>query len=298
MISNQSEDRLAAPLAAEISTVQNFFPVYVLVGILFFSFVNFLTRYSVPDTATRTFQSRWKWRNVLTSFIHSFITGIWASWSFYADPSICKDMIHSINSSIHILVSFSIGYFTYDFFDMFIYHKKRSTYELLLHHFMVILCYTIAASSMTYVSYATLSLVVEVNSIFLHARQLFIIASVSKQTLVYRTNALLNVATFVLFRILLLGWMTRWLTIHRDDVPVVFFTIGSLGLATIVVMNIILFYRVLMGDFFNGKNTISVVTASPQALHNDTARKENVSMNGYHSTMISRPIGEDHKKIQ
>jgi hypothetical protein len=80
-------------------------------------------------------------------------------------------MIRGFNTSIHVLVSFSIGYFIYDFLDMFIYHKKRSTYELLLHHFMVILCYSIAVSNKTYVSYAALSLVVEINSIFLHARQ-------------------------------------------------------------------------------------------------------------------------------
>jgi hypothetical protein len=59
--------------------------------------------------------------------------------------------------------------------------------------------------------------------------QLFIIAGVPKQLSLYRSNALLNVATFLLFRILLLGWMTRWLTLHRDDVPIVFFTVGSLG---------------------------------------------------------------------
>lgn len=43
-----------------------------------------------------------------------------------------------------------------------------------MHHFMVILCYTIAAASKTYVSYAALSLVVEINSIFLHARQVIL----------------------------------------------------------------------------------------------------------------------------
>jgi len=46
--------------------------------------------------------------------------------AFYADPKICNDMIYSFNNSIHVLVSVSIGYFIYDFFDMFIYHKKRS----------------------------------------------------------------------------------------------------------------------------------------------------------------------------
>ena len=43
-----------------------------------------------------------------------------------------------------------------------------------------------------------------------------------------------NIATFLLFRILTLGWMTRWLTVNRDHIPLPFFTIGSIGLAVIV----------------------------------------------------------------
>jgi len=83
---------------------------------------------------------------------------------------------------------------------------------------MVILCYTIAAVTKAYVTYATLSLVVEINSIFLHTRQVFktkrsfskkistiifqllIIGGTAKQTLVYRITSLLNVASFVMFR--------------------------------------------------------------------------------------------------
>jgi len=90
---------------------------------------------------------------------------------------------------------------------------------------------------------------VEVNSVFLHTRQLFIITGESKSSLRYRTNSLLNVATFLFFRILLLGWMTRWLTVNRDRIPLSIFTIGSVGLAVIVVMNIILFCRILSVDF-------------------------------------------------
>ena len=68
----------------------------------------------------------------------------------------------------------------------------------------------------------------------------------------------MNVSTFVLFRILLLGWMTRWLTVHRDEVPLLFFTVGSLGLATIVGMNIVLFYRILVSDYLGkGKDSAS-----------------------------------------
>ena len=148
---------------------------------------------------------------------------------------------------------------------MSVLSRKRSTYELLVHHFMVITCLGIAVStrwaprgthinhcsplSRQYVAYGGLSLMVEVNSVFLHTRQLFIITGEPKSSQRYRTNSLLNVATFLFFRILLLGWMTRWLTVNRDRMPLSIFTISSIGLAVIVTMNIILFCRILTVDF-------------------------------------------------
>jgi len=231
---------------------------YITSGLVFFILVNYCTRWTIPKAVRETKRQdpqevKWKWRNVLTSFIHSSITGVWAPFAFAMEPSLGSDMINAYSTSAHALISISIGYFIYDFADMALYHRKQSTFELLIHHGMVILCFGIAVSTRTYVAYGALSLVVEINSIFLHARQLLNILEVSKSSWIYRTNAILNVATFVLFRILLLGWMTRWLTIHRDDVPIIFFTVGSLGLATIVGMNIVLFYRILVGDYLGSK---------------------------------------------
>jgi hypothetical protein len=94
--------------------------------------------------------------------------------------------------------------------DMALYNPKRSTYEMLAHHACVVVCFGIAASTKRYVAYGTAALVVEVNSVLLHARQLLIIQGVSRQSAVYAKVAVLNVVTFVTFRILVLGWMTHW----------------------------------------------------------------------------------------
>ena len=118
--------------------------------------------------------------------------------------------------------------------DLLVYHRKRSTYELLIHHFFVVLCFLIAVTSKQFVAYVALSLNVEINSVFLHTRQLFIITSEPKSSPRYKANALLNVGTFLSFRILLLGWMTRWLAIHWDEIPLSFLSVGSLGLTVIV----------------------------------------------------------------
>lgn len=221
----------------------------IALGFVTFTTINYLSKWVVPATACQTSQQKWKWRNVATSFIHSLITGVWAILCFYQTPEMRDDLIRKFTYSSHVLVCFSIGYFLYDALDMVIYHRKRSTYELLVHHFSVVFCYSLAVTSHEFIAYGALSLIVEINSIFLHARQLFIITHEPKSSMRYKANALLNVGTFVACRILLLGWMTRWLTEHRDEIPLFFFTAGSLGLAVIVVMNTILFYRILSVDF-------------------------------------------------
>ena len=65
----------------------------------------------------------------------------------------------------------------------FVSSRKRSTYELLVHHTLVIICFSIAVVYHEYVAYAALSLMVEINSVFLHARQLFIIVGEPKSSL-------------------------------------------------------------------------------------------------------------------
>ncbi len=121
---------------------------------------------------------------------------------------------------------------------MAMYNPKRSTYELLFHHFCVICCFGLSAYSRKFIPYACLALMIEINSIFLHLRQLLLIKGYPKQGLMYRMVSLLNVATFVLFRITLMGWMTRWITINRERVATVFFTVGSIGLLVIQVRHI------------------------------------------------------------
>ncbi|GFO41164.1 tlc domain-containing protein 2 [Plakobranchus ocellatus] len=119
----------------------------------------------------------------------------------------------------------------------------------------IITCFMVAVTWRHYVGYAVVALLVEINSVFLHFRQLLQICGVSKFNPWYRLNSLINLATFIVFRILLLSWMTRWIVINRDAVPLVFYSLGSVGLAVMVAMNIVLFYRLLRSDFISLKDT-------------------------------------------
>ena len=235
----------------------NHYLAYVSFGVFFFVALNGLTsRFLVPESASNNPRQRWKWANIFTSLVHSTITGLGAPLLFYYEPDALDDMINGFSDAMHVLVAFSIGYFVYDFLDMALYNPKKSTYELLFHHFCVIVCFGIAARTRLYLPYAVLALVIEINSIFLHLRQLLIIQGASKQRPLYKHVAVLNVATFVPFRVFLLGWMIRWLWYNRDHLPLVYFTAGIVGLTVIMAMNAILFYRILSVDLFNknGRN--------------------------------------------
>lgn len=73
-------------------------------------------------------------------------------------------------------------------------------------------------------------------------------ASIAKST-VYRVNSMINLGTYVVFRINTLAWMTRWLVLNRDNVPLFSYTVGSVGMAIMTLMNIVLFCRLLRTDF-------------------------------------------------
>lgn len=112
----------------------------------------------------------------------------------------------------------------------------------------VVTCFGLSVLSCRYIGFAVVALLVELNSVFLHLRQMLRMANIAKGTL-YRVNSMINLGTYVVFRINTLAWMTRWLVLNRDKVPLLAYTLGSVGMAIMTVMNIVLFYRLLRSDF-------------------------------------------------
>ncbi|KAK1785770.1 hypothetical protein P4O66_003150 [Electrophorus voltai] len=140
------------------------------------------------------------------------------------------------------------GYFIYDFFDMIFNQKINQSWELLFHHVVVITCFGLSVLTHLYVGFAVVALMVEINSIFLHLRQMLRMANMAERVL-YRVNSMVNLGTYVAFRISTLAWMTRWLVLNRERIPLLSYTVGSVGLAIVTVMTIVLFCRLLRTDF-------------------------------------------------
>lgn len=127
--------------------------------------------------------------------------------------------------------------------------------DSLLPPSQVIICFGIAVLLHQYVGFALVALLVEINSIFLHLRQILLMANLVHTTC-YRLNSLINLGTYVVFRIATLAWMTRWLFLNRHNVPPAAHAVGTVGMAIMTPMNVILLYRLLRSDFFKCREDV------------------------------------------
>ncbi|NXN12408.1 TLCD2 protein, partial [Indicator maculatus] len=200
-----------------------------------------------PPSARR---NRWKWRNIWTSLAHSALpaTPNSSPHRFYLHPELSEDLVGTHSPGAHSLVAVSVGYFLEDFVDMLCNQKLHQSWELLFHHSVVIVCFGIAVLLHQYVGFALVALLVEINSIFLHLRQILLMANLV-HTACYRLNSVINLGTYVVFRIATLAWMAHWLLLNRQNVPPAAYAVGTLGMAIMMPMNIILLYRLLRSDF-------------------------------------------------
>ena len=73
-----------------------------------------------------------------------------------------------------------------------------------------------------YIGCASICMVLELNSIFLHIRQLMVIQDVDRGSRAFRAIAVLNMATFIAFRIVVVAWMVFWDAIQcRHEILVI-----------------------------------------------------------------------------
>ncbi|NXR06308.1 TLCD2 protein, partial [Semnornis frantzii] len=168
---------------------------------------------------------------------------------FCLHPELSEDLVGTHPPGAHSLVAVSVGYFLEDFVDMLCNQKLHQSWELLFHHSVVIVCFGIAVLLHQYVGFALVALLVEINSIFLHLRQILLMANLVHTTC-YRLNSIINLGTYMVFRIATLAWMAHWLFLNRQNVPPATYAVGTVGMAIMTPMNIILLYRLLRSDFF------------------------------------------------
>ncbi|XP_041455560.1 TLC domain-containing protein 2-like [Lytechinus pictus] len=250
---DQIESNLRRHVEAGLNEVPAVWSVvlYTLFGsVLGFQCYNQALNY-VPAPDKYSGGNRFKWRNVMASFLHAFLTGTGSLYCLYTSPFILDDLIHNFTPFSEILVSLSTGYFVYDFLDMLAYKKISSSWPLLLHHIVIFTCFGVALYYQHYIGYAVVALMAEVNSIFLHLRQLLLMNSYPKSSTTYIVNSIVNVITYIMFRFGVLIWMAWWLSQHTQDLPITMSLLAGCGLTIMITVNFVLFLRLLVSDFFS-----------------------------------------------
>ncbi|ERN08597.1 TLC domain-containing protein 2 isoform X2 [Amborella trichopoda] len=98
---------------------------------------------------------------------------------------------------------FSCGYFAYDQLDMLLHHLYSGWFpSILVHHLILLVCFTLALYRNVTINYLVLTLVCELHSIFLHVRKVRRMAGLRDgRSIIVRAEWTLNWLTFFLARL-------------------------------------------------------------------------------------------------
>ncbi|KAI4878765.1 hypothetical protein NFI96_028776 [Prochilodus magdalenae] len=232
-----------------LSEVQQRPALYVFCSCLVFRLIHRLLQVLPrPSRLDSSLWKSWKWRNLSVSLVHSLLTGAWAIFCVLQYPVMVHEIYSSFTPLSYLLVIVSTGYFIQDAGDIIFSGYARESWEFLVHHVVVIGTFLYALMTGHYVAGAVVALFVEVNSVFLHTRLLLKLAGVTKDSYFYSINKVLNVATYVSFRLGAQFYLT-WYTIYNYSwLDHALYFLVSLMLMNIMIL--IYFYRLLRADFF------------------------------------------------
>ncbi|KAG7266431.1 hypothetical protein CRUP_030654 [Coryphaenoides rupestris] len=208
--------------------------VVLVVSLLFRVVHRLLQRLPVPKVVRMDEFRAWKWKNLSVSLVHSTLTGAWALSCVLIWPETLHNLHSYYTFASYMLVCVSTGYFVQDAGDIILSGHARGSWEFLIHHVLV------------YVSGAVVALFVELNSITLHTRLMLKLAE-EQASAAYRVNKLLNLFTYVGFRLIAQAYLT-WYIVRNYS----WLDHAGFFLACMVAMNtmiLIYFYRLLRADF-------------------------------------------------
>ncbi|XP_062868295.1 TLC domain-containing protein 1 [Trichomycterus rosablanca] len=191
---------------------------------------------------------KWKWENLSVSLVHSLLTGTWSIFCVFQYPVMVYEIRSAFTPLAYLLVTVSTGYFIHDAGGIIFGGYARESWEFLLHHVLVIWTFLYAVLTSHYVAGAVLALFVEVNSVFLHLRLMLKMTGVAKDSPVYTINKLINIFTYVSFRLGAQFYLTFYIVVNYSLLDHAFYFLVSMMLMNI--MMLIYFHRLLRADFF------------------------------------------------
>ena len=211
----------------------------------------------------------WLWENICTSWVHSLLSASLAVYSLYQTPSMLNDMISSWSGLAYCTLSVSIGYFVYDLINLIINDRQKGLC-IMIHHVLVIFIFYITVTNKKYVPFALSALLMEINSVFLHTRRLMHMSDVNPQGMAFQINRILLTVTFVIFRLVVCGWMVNFIVMNRHVVRQLHLFFGICGMCIVIPQNLLLLNQVWLSDKKRNKQ-LSQAEKEKEVIRNNNA---------------------------
>ncbi|EFP07281.1 hypothetical protein CRE_13518 [Caenorhabditis remanei] len=232
----------------------NLFLPYNIIPLIVYSLIFRLARQYVKTHFWLKFEGfkRYRLQNLTICWAHAVVVGLGDLVLMFSHPhEIFHEVIEWYDPIAAQLPLISVAYFFQDAIDMLMYEWSSYTLELLLHHFAT--CAALVCPGVTgrFTLAAGWALLMEVNSIFLHARTILQICGLNTQFPgVFRFVVYSNIISFFFFRIVSQLLWTHWAIYNVPGLHWYFEMIGLLGPVVFGCINGLLFMRLLASDGF------------------------------------------------
>lgn len=216
----------------------------VLVSILFFSVLNYGSKkfMTLPEAISLSLNPN-AWHNKLVCVIYSSFIGIFSLIAVLQNPAVINDPIHlKINFST-LLVSISLGYLIYDTTFNLINRRFSNSWELILQNVVTIIAYILTLLEIRLILLMNVTLLTELNSVFVHIRQLMVMSGKNMNSSGYRLVSYLAVITFCV-RYAVVGWLIGCSVSYQSQIGLIksrlflAFSLLMLCLHTVLLMRI------------------------------------------------------------
>ena len=190
------------------------------------------------------------WYNILTSLIHSIVSSMLCFVCFYVEPSLLFNLGSNNTEPIaRFTTNVSVGYFVYDFIENIKRFDITLQWPVLIHHVIIVLEYTSIGWYLGLYNYVTVSLFSEINSVFLHLRQLFHFSKMDQTRLMYKLNKHMNIFTFLTVRMAVIPWVFIRGNFYGEFPPGYILTVGNFGVFLLCIINVVLLWRIIKNDY-------------------------------------------------
>lgn len=200
--------------------------------------------------AKKISDSLWMIKNLQISFIHSTLCALFIVYTVFTNPNMFHDPILYSSNECYLLVSFSVGYFIYDFSDMLRNNKIIEMWVVVAHHFIAISLFSYHLLNVYCLTYSLVALSMEFNSVFLHARKLLKLYGYLKTDSFYKVISFFNFLTFFVFRFGVFAYLYHDIYYDYQRLHKNYFILLITCINAMFIVNIGLFRQLLIKDIF------------------------------------------------